>query len=224
MKTSMCALFFLVFRFDPCKRSFCKKASLQECATANGGCGGGDAHKSICTNMLEGWRCACRSPAWTGDGTLCYDVDECRVGLAGCDQECVNTQGGYSCRCYPGFALDAVDRRSCAPSQSAQQDDSSSSENTWFDDAYVIAVIVLVFLSGIVLVCVAFALSRHAAAESFADEQRAEESAMLLAELPSSADGTDSSSGDEGEALFYGRDRQCGCSDPFTPRLLNWFG
>ena len=72
--------------------------------------------------------------------------------------------------------------------------------------------------------CVAFALSRHAAAESFADEQRAEESAMLLAELPSSADGTDSSSGDEGEALFYGRDRQCGCSDPFTPRLLNWFG
>ena len=127
--------------------------------------------------MLEGWRCACRSPAWTGDGTLCYDVDECRVGLAGCDQECVNTQGGYSCRCYPGFALDAVDRRSCAQSQSAQQDDSASSENTWFDDAYVIAVIVLVFLSGIVLVCVAFALSRHAAAESFADEQRAEEAA-----------------------------------------------
>ena len=67
-------------------------------------------------------------------------------------------------------------------------------------------------------------LSRHAAAESFADEQRAEESAMLLAELPSSADGTDSSSGDDGEALFYGRDRQCGCSDPFSPRLLNWFG
>ena len=34
------------------------------------------------------------------------DIDEC-VELDPCSHECINTQGGYSCRCPEGFFLSA---------------------------------------------------------------------------------------------------------------------
>ena len=31
------------------------------------------------------------------------DVDECKAGTALCDNVCINTKGGYSCKCNQGF-------------------------------------------------------------------------------------------------------------------------
>lgn len=40
-------------------------------------------------------------------------MDECiEEGGHGCDQVCLNTQGSYTCSCYPGYRL-AADGRSC---------------------------------------------------------------------------------------------------------------
>ena len=39
------------------------------------------------------------------DGVTCRDVDECEAGLHECQQLCVNTAGGFSCECNPGFEL-----------------------------------------------------------------------------------------------------------------------
>ena len=33
------------------------------------------------------------------------DIDECKAGVAGCvaNSDCIDTAGGYSCLCRPGF-------------------------------------------------------------------------------------------------------------------------
>lgn len=41
------------------------------------------------------------------------DVDECTTGNGGCDDECVNLDGSYICRCtQPGYYLQA-DEHDC---------------------------------------------------------------------------------------------------------------
>lgn len=40
------------------------------------------------------------------------DINECKTEIAGCNQICVNADGGYSCGCYRGFTLDD-DRSHC---------------------------------------------------------------------------------------------------------------
>ena len=39
------------------------------------------------------------------DGVTCRDVDECEAGLHECQQQCVNTAGGFKCECNPGYEL-----------------------------------------------------------------------------------------------------------------------
>merc|ERR1712176_736131 len=39
-----------------------------------------------------------------GDGYTCEEMNECSLGLHQCDHKCVNTEGGYTCECYEGFA------------------------------------------------------------------------------------------------------------------------
>lgn len=42
--------------------------------------------------------------------TLCYfvvDIDECKIDGIRCTQKCENKDGGYDCKCYPGYQLDA---------------------------------------------------------------------------------------------------------------------
>ena len=48
---------------------------------------------------------------------LSVDVDECQLNMTdprrhGCEHECINANGGYACRCRPGYRFHA-DLRSC---------------------------------------------------------------------------------------------------------------
>ena len=40
------------------------------------------------------------------------DIDECIVGLDGCDHNCTNTVGSYYCTCMDGYVLEA-DNHTC---------------------------------------------------------------------------------------------------------------
>ena len=45
--------------------------------------------------------------------TQCVDVDECaEASKGGCDQTCLNTQGGYQCECGHGYQL-TPDNHTC---------------------------------------------------------------------------------------------------------------
>ena len=33
------------------------------------------------------------------------DIDECTLGINGCNQNCVNTDGSYLCSCFAGYHL-----------------------------------------------------------------------------------------------------------------------
>ena len=49
--------------------------------------------------------CTCPS-GYSGDGHTCADIDECALGLGGCDANatCSNTNGSHVCSCNPGYA------------------------------------------------------------------------------------------------------------------------
>ena len=40
------------------------------------------------------------------------DIDECALGISGCEQQCTNTNGSYYCTCRNGFSLQN-DSKSC---------------------------------------------------------------------------------------------------------------
>ncbi len=44
--------------------------------------------------------------------SLYTDMNECALGNGGCDHQCVNTGGSFSCGCRPGYKLQA-DSHSC---------------------------------------------------------------------------------------------------------------
>lgn len=45
---------------------------------------------------------------------LYADMNECALGNGGCDHQCVNTGGSFTCRCNSGYNLQS-DRLSCQP-------------------------------------------------------------------------------------------------------------
>ena len=45
--------------------------------------------------------------------SLFSDKDECAGNAHGCQQRCVNVQGGYNCDCFNGYRLSSVDQKSC---------------------------------------------------------------------------------------------------------------
>ncbi|XP_061073007.1 latent-transforming growth factor beta-binding protein 4 [Conger conger] len=58
-----------------------------------------------CENTLGSYRCVC-SPGYRLQGSSCTDVDECENPLQCPGQECVNSEGSFSCSaCKPGFSL-----------------------------------------------------------------------------------------------------------------------
>jgi hypothetical protein len=76
---------------------------VDECAAGTHGCWT-RGELTACVDTFRGF--ACRCPAgWEGDGHICTDIDECALGIAGCDQICVNTEGSYHCECNTGYTL-----------------------------------------------------------------------------------------------------------------------
>nr|XP_006814884.1 PREDICTED: zonadhesin-like [Saccoglossus kowalevskii] len=57
----------------------------------------------------DGWRLD------VGDGKTCNDIDECDEGIDDCDQNCHNTDGGFTCSCTEGYQLSA-DGKTCSSS------------------------------------------------------------------------------------------------------------
>ena len=45
------------------------------------------------------------------------DIDECAVDNGGCEQDCINTPGGFRCDCFEGFLLNE-DNLTCYGEQS----------------------------------------------------------------------------------------------------------
>lgn len=43
---------------------------------------------------------------------MCTDIDECLAENDGCEHECQNSAGSFTCSCRPGYGLN-TDRRSC---------------------------------------------------------------------------------------------------------------
>ncbi|KAM3838772.1 thrombomodulin-like [Vipera latastei] len=39
------------------------------------------------------------------DGKSCLDIDDCQATPGPCEQECINTQGSFECRCWQGYDL-----------------------------------------------------------------------------------------------------------------------
>ena len=40
------------------------------------------------------------------------DINECTLGISGCNQNCINTIGSYVCSCYLGYQI-ISDNRTC---------------------------------------------------------------------------------------------------------------
>ena len=66
-----------------------------------------DAHdcdaNATCANTVGSFNCACKS-RFTGNGTTCVDIDECKLGVDDCSVNgcCTNTIGSFLCRCTKG--------------------------------------------------------------------------------------------------------------------------
>ncbi|KHN72402.1 Protein kinase C-binding protein NELL1 [Toxocara canis] len=71
-----------------------------------------------CINEKYGLKCKCKS-GFFGNGTICYDIDEClwdesaREQLGGCKTGtiCINLPGSFKCDCLPGFQK--LDDKNC---------------------------------------------------------------------------------------------------------------
>ena len=60
---------------------------------------------ATCSNNAGSYSCACNS-GFSGNGTVCQDIDECTTGQHSCDANaaCSNTIGSYSCACNTGYS------------------------------------------------------------------------------------------------------------------------
>ncbi|XP_052771330.1 uncharacterized protein LOC128210977 isoform X5 [Mya arenaria] len=70
-------------------------------------CGNSPCGDHECLNIEGSFWCLCQ-PGFYHLNTsyvLCTDIDECKVDNGGCEQQCVNTAGGYRCECESGARL-----------------------------------------------------------------------------------------------------------------------
>ncbi|XP_028412098.1 fibrillin-1-like [Dendronephthya gigantea] len=61
-------------------------------------------HNATCNKTIGSYTCVCNE-GFTGNGTVCEDVDECALETHTCDLDatCNNTIGSYTCTCKDGF-------------------------------------------------------------------------------------------------------------------------
>ena len=85
--------------------STCLSGGLEvdECAAGTHGCWT-QGELTACVDTFRGFSCRCPA-GWEGDGHTCTDIDECTLGISGCDQICINTPGSYHCECNTGYTL-----------------------------------------------------------------------------------------------------------------------
>ncbi|XP_043926716.1 mucin-like protein [Protopterus annectens] len=60
-----------------------------------------------------GYTCGPCPTGLSGDGTKCHDIDECLENKTHCEQNCVNTLGGYNCTCDDGYHIDPNNSSAC---------------------------------------------------------------------------------------------------------------
>ena len=67
----------------------------------------------MCINENGSYSCSCGSGyRLTSDRHGCDDINECALGMDGCEQICTNTIGSYVCSCDTGYYL-ANDGKLC---------------------------------------------------------------------------------------------------------------
>eukprot|EP00961_Rhodomonas_salina_P233138 3150104-Rhodomonas_salina.3 len=74
-----------------------------ECATGSHNCHA----KADCTDSSGSFSCSCQV-GWTGNGTDCQDVNECRLGgmaetVCAAESACENVDGSFACTCMSGY-------------------------------------------------------------------------------------------------------------------------
>ncbi|XP_019630400.1 PREDICTED: mucin-like protein [Branchiostoma belcheri] len=84
-----------------------------------------------CRNTLGSYVCTC-AIGWqlANDSISCIDMNECLLGVDGCDHNCHNTPGSYTCSCRQGFLL-GPDGQSCRPSLSSRLTTASTISATY---------------------------------------------------------------------------------------------
>ena len=87
---------------------------INEC-NQNGRC---DANYGRCINTPGSFSCKCTKAGFevvrvNEDKFVCEDVNECEDNNGGCDQICMNLDGGFVCNCEDGYILSEKDDKSC---------------------------------------------------------------------------------------------------------------
>jgi len=88
--------------------------NVDHCGSESNRC---DANAN-CESRRHSAKCSCK-PGFFGNGSRCYDIDEClwdensRKQLDGCQDGsiCINLPGSFKCECLPGF--EKLDERNC---------------------------------------------------------------------------------------------------------------
>uniref|UniRef100_A0A7N5J8N9 Pro-epidermal growth factor n=1 Tax=Ailuropoda melanoleuca TaxID=9646 RepID=A0A7N5J8N9_AILME len=84
----------------------------------------GCSTRAQCVSEGENATCQCLK-GFTGNGKLCFDIDECETGTTVCpptSSKCVNTEGGYVCRCSEGYRGDGIHCLDSTPSSHLMED------------------------------------------------------------------------------------------------------
>ncbi|EFN56501.1 hypothetical protein CHLNCDRAFT_144100 [Chlorella variabilis] len=123
--------------------------NVDECAAGTDQCwrDGPEGRLSACVDTFRGYVCRCPpGKRGAGDGRSCADVDECALGIAGCDQLCVNTPGSYRCECRAGYTLHGGQG---APGMCLPNSLSPSRLPAWLLAILVVASVVAVSVAGL---------------------------------------------------------------------------